>query len=62
MDDLKGRLLELLAVPSPGSSGFVQTVMANGRLRAPLLEFLKSSYEVVGEDGALVALAPREAS
>lgn len=59
-DTVKGGLLEFLGVPAPGSKGFAQTVRANDRLREPLLEFLHSAYEVVGEDGDLVVLALRE--
>jgi hypothetical protein len=60
-EGIAGKLLELMAMPAPGSFGFAETVEANDRLRAPLIEFIRSSYVVAVEDGELVALVPARA-
>lgn len=53
-------LLFLTSSPLPGSSVFELTNRFQARLEAPLLEFLKAEYDIGLEDGAIVALLPRE--
>lgn len=55
----EGILYQLTASPLPGSRCYAEVVAANETLRAPLREFLVSSYDVAFEDGELVGLTLR---
>jgi hypothetical protein len=50
----------MMSSPLPGSSVFDLTMQFQAKLEVPLMEFLKSSYEVQFEDGEVLALVPRK--
>lgn len=52
-------LYQLTASPLPGSRTFSQLAEVKARLEQPVMGFLRESYCVAAEDGALVALVPR---
>lgn len=50
----------MMSSPLPGSSVFDLTMQFQAKLEEPLMDFLRSSYEVQFEDGEIVALVLRK--